>query len=58
MGGRKSDVRKNILPNNTVADYAISEEARDLQKYKRFLQSFAYDDIKECEIRSYDGDQE
>lgn len=50
-------IRKNILPNTSL-DYTVNEEAMDLQRYKRFLQSFAYDDIKECEVRVYNGDQE
>lgn len=53
----RGKIRKDILPN-TSTDYTLSQEARDLQKYKRFLQSFAYDDIKECEVRAYNGDQE
>lgn len=54
---KNGKIRKHILPN-TATDYTISQEATDLQKYKRFLQSFAYDDIKECEVRTYNGDQE
>ncbi len=54
---QRGKISKNILPN-TATDYTVSQEAKDLQKYKRFLQSFAYDDIKECEVRSYNGDQE
>lgn len=53
----RGKIRKVILPN-TATDYTVSQEAKDLQKYKRFLQSFAYDDIKECEVRVYNGDQE
>lgn len=48
-------IRKNILPN-TSEDYSKEQEEKDLQRYKRFLQSFAYDDIKECEVKSYNGD--
>jgi hypothetical protein len=51
----KGRVRKDILPN-TSTDYTITQEAKDLQRYKRFLQSFAYDDIKACEVRAYNGD--
>lgn len=47
--------RKNILPNTSL-DYTVNQEALDLQRYKRFLQSFAYDDIKECEVQAYNGD--
>lgn len=51
----KGKIRKDILPN-TSTDYTILQEAKDLQRYKRFLQSFAYDDIKACEVRMYNGD--
>ena len=48
-------IRKNILPN-TSEDYSKEQEENDLQRYKRFLQSFASDDIKECEVKKYNGD--
>ncbi len=48
-------IRKNILPN-TSENYSSEQEEKDLFLYKRFLQSFAYDDIKECEVKSYYGD--
>lgn len=48
-------IRKNLLPN-TSEDYTSKQEERDLVRYKRFLQSFAYDDIKECEVQGYNGD--
>lgn len=51
----RSVIRKNILPN-TSENYSIEQEEKDLLRYKRFLQSFAYDDIKECEVESYYGD--
>lgn len=48
-------IKKNILPN-TSEDYSKTQEDKDLLRYKRYLQSFAYDDIKECEVTSYYGD--
>lgn len=48
-------IRKHILPN-TSKDYSKEQEQEDLFRYKRFLQSFAYDDIKECEVCYYYGD--
>lgn len=51
----KGRIRKNILPN-TSTDYTVSQEEKDLRSYKRFLQSFAYDDIKACEVMKYYGD--
>ena len=50
-------IRKDILPNTSM-DYTAYQEQRDLKRYQRFLQSFAYDDIKECEVREYNGDEE
>ena len=52
----KGIIRKNILPN-TAEDYSLRQEQRDLIQYKKFLQSFAYDDIKNCEVSRYNGDQ-
>ena len=51
----KGVIRKHILPN-TSEDYSKEQEEEDLFRYKRFLQSFAYDDIKECEVNSYYGE--
>lgn len=48
-------IRKHILPN-TSEDYSKDQAEYDLTRYKRFMQSFAYDDIKECEVNSYNGD--
>jgi hypothetical protein len=48
-------LRKCLLPN-TSEDYTGYQEKRELQRYKRFLQSFAYDDIKGCEVSMYNGD--
>ncbi len=48
-------IRKSILPN-TSENYSLEQEKRDLYHYKKFLQSFAYDDILECEVKAYYGD--
>ncbi|MCD8327285.1 MAG: hypothetical protein LUC90_11605 [Lachnospiraceae bacterium] len=48
-------IRKNLLPN-TAEDYSKVQEKNDLAQYKKFMQSFAYDDIKECRVRDYNGD--
>ena len=45
-----------IVQQTTSENYSIEQEEKDLLRYKRFLQSFAYDDIKECEVESYYGD--
>lgn len=51
----RGTIRKNILPN-TSDDYSQVQEQVDLVRYKIYLQSFAYDDINECEVRCYYGD--
>ena len=48
-------IRKNILPN-TSENYSKEQEEKDLVHYKKFLQSFAYDDIIECEVEDYYGE--
>lgn len=52
---RNGQIRKSILPN-TALSYSNCQEAKDLRNYKKFLQSFAYDDLKNTEVRIYDGD--
>lgn len=52
----RGKIRKNILPN-TSPDYTVSAEQSDLIRYKRFLNSSAYDEIKECEVRKYNADE-
>ena len=49
-------IRKNILPN-TACDYTMTAELRDLKKYIRFINSSAYDDIMNCEVRKYNADE-
>jgi len=51
----KGVIRKNILPNMSK-NYGKYQEEEDLFYYKLFLQSFAYDDIKECKIGDYYGE--
>ena len=50
-------IKKYILPN-TAVNYSIRAEAEDLFLYKKFINSSAYDDIRECEVGNYDGDNE
>ena len=52
----RGKIRKNILPN-TSPDYTVSAEQSELIIYKRFLNSSAYDEIKECEVRKYNADE-
>lgn len=52
----KGKIRKNILPN-TAQNYTDEMEQIDLLRYKRFLNSSAYDEIKECEVRKYNADE-
>ncbi len=52
----KGKIRKNLLPN-TAPNYTDEMEQIDLLRYKRFLNSSAYDEIKECEVRKYNADE-
>ena len=52
----KGKIRKNILPN-TAPNYTDEMEQIDLLRYKRFLNSSAYDEFKECEVRKYNADE-
>lgn len=52
----KGKIRKNIL-SNTAPNYTDEMEQIDLLRYKRFLNSSAYDEIKECEVRKYNADE-
>ena len=52
----KGKIRKNILPN-TAPNYTDEMGQIDLLRYKRFLNSSAYDEIKECEVRKYNADE-
>ena len=52
----KGKIRKNILPN-TAPNYTDEMEQIDLLRYKRLLNSSAYDEIKECEVRKYNADE-
>lgn len=49
-------MRKSILPN-TAPNYTCFDEQRELLQYIRYLDSFAYDDLKSCEVRTYNGDE-
>ena len=52
---KSGKIKKNILPN-TAADYTSTKEEIDLDRYKFFLNSFAYDDLRNSKVRSYYGD--
>lgn len=49
-------IEKNILPN-TAPNYTYYDEQRELVQYISYLNSFAYDDLKSCEVRMYNGDE-
>lgn len=42
-----------LRSREVLKDYSKSQEQEDLFYYKFFLQSFVYDDIKECKIKDY-----
>jgi len=42
--------RISVYEDGSIEDYSPYQEQRNLEKYKIFLSSFAYDDIKEAEF--------
>lgn len=52
---KEGHIRKVILPN-TALNYSDFQAKKDLVNYQKFLHSFAYDDIKNSEVRIYNGD--
>ena len=50
-------IKKNILPNSSE-DYTLIQEQKELEEYVRFLNSFAFDTLSECEVALYNGDEQ
>lgn len=50
-------IKKVILPN-TAPDYTVYQEQRDLENYRFFVNSFAFDELVECEVAIYNGDEQ
>lgn len=43
---------------NAIKDYTNTQERKDLESYKFFLNTSAYDSIKEVQVPPYLGDEE
>lgn len=50
-------IKKDTLPNNSP-DYTGGQETLDLESYRSFANSFALDEIMECEVEPYNGDEQ
>lgn len=50
-------IKKNILPN-CAPDYSVIQEKQDLENYRFFANSFALDEIINCEVALYNGDEQ
>lgn len=50
-------LKKQTLPN-TAPDYSQCQEKKDLDNYRFFANSFALDEIMNCEVSSYNGDEQ
>lgn len=50
-------IRKHVLPNN-APDYSAEQEKRDLENYRFFANSFALDEIMDCGVAFYHGDEQ
>ena len=56
-GLKNGEVTDTERMKNAIEDYSIYQEKKDLESYRRFMNSSAYDEIKECEVRKYNADE-
>lgn len=57
-GLKNGEVTDTERMKNAIEDYSIYQEKKDLESYKRFMNSSSYDEIKEVQVTSYHGDEE
>ena len=57
-GLKNGEVTDTERMKNAIEDYSIYQEKKDLESYKSFMNSSAYDEIKEVKVSSYRGDEE
>lgn len=50
-------IKKDLLPNN-APDYTQSQEERDIEAYRFFVNSFAFDKVMERGGVKYNGDEQ
>lgn len=50
-------IKKNILPNSAL-DYTKYQEQKDFSLFCNFVNSFALDEIINCEVSKYNGDEQ
>lgn len=50
-------IKKHILPNN-APDYTQSQEKKDIEAYRFFINSFAFDKVMERGEVKYNGDEQ
>ena len=49
-------MHKAILPNNSPK-YSGCDEKKDFLRYRVYFNCFAYVDLRDCEVRVYNGDE-
>lgn len=52
----KGIIRKNILPNSSL-NYTGVQEEKDLEQFKKYVKSSAFDDLRKCRVKQYIGDE-
>jgi len=57
-GYKKGEITDTERMKNAIEDYSIYQEEKDLQSYRCFMNSSAYDEIKRVQVPSYRGDEE
>lgn len=53
---KNGTLRKHILPNS-AEEYSSRQEQIDLNRYRRFLCTSAYDEVQKKGVDSYAGEQ-
>ena len=57
-GLKNGEVTDTERMKYAIEDYSIYQEKKDLESYRRFMNSSSYDEIKEVQVPSYRGDEE
>lgn len=54
---QEGKIKKNIL-TNSAPNYSDKQEKIDLENYRFFANSSAFDKIMKCEVAFYNGDEQ
>lgn len=55
---KNGEVKDTERMKYAIEDYSIYQEKKDLESYRRFMNSSAYDEVRKVEVPSYRGNEE